>query len=524
MTTCRQSLKTLLADLPIPAEVSGEVDGVTITGVQYDSRAVKPGDLFVCLSGINTDGHKYIPNAVQAGAAAVVGTQPAGALSVPYIRVADAREAMAWFSAGLYDHPGRKLTVIGVTGTDGKTTTSNMLYQILKTAGIRAGLISTVNAMIGDDVIDTGFHVTTPEAPDVQRYLALMVDAGLTHVVLETTSHGLAQHRVTGCEYDIAVVTNVTHEHLDYHGTYESYLAAKGLLFEMLTKTHAKVVMKTQGGLNFAILNADDRSFDYLRSLVKENFVSYSVAGRGTINAEDIQASDTGIDFIVKGEGIAVPVHCPIPGLFNVSNSLAAFCAAVKGLGIDPQIAARAIAVLPGVPGRMEIIDLGQDFIAIVDFAHTPNALKVALDAVRPMTKGRVIAVFGSAGLRDREKRKMMADVSIRGADLTILTAEDPRTESLDDILTEMAGAAVAAGGVEGVTFHRVPDRGAAIRKGLQMASPGDLVIACGKGHEQSMCFGTVEYPWDDRIAMRAALGELLKKEAPEMPKLPTSK
>ncbi len=520
MNTYQQPLDALIQDLPIQADVSGDCRSITITGVQFDSRLVKSGDLFVCLSGGTTDGHKYIPDAVKAGAAAVVGTQALAGLLVPYIKVADSNEALAWFSAGLYDHPGRKLTVIGVTGTDGKTTTANLLYQILITAGIRAGLISTVNAMIGNDVIDTGFHVTTPEAPDVQHYLALMVEAGLTHVVLETTSHGLAQHRVTGCEYDIAVVTNVTHEHLDYHGTYESYLQAKGKLFESLNQT----TKKGKGSIHFGVLNADDRSYEYLKGLVKDNFVSYSVEGKGTVNAVEIQPLEDGIDFTVQGRGFSVPVHCPIPGLFNVSNSLAAFCAAVLGLGIAPETAARGISALSGVPGRMEEIDLGQDFTAIVDFAHTPNALKVAIDAVRPMTSGRVIAVFGSAGLRDREKRRMMADVSIRNADITILTAEDPRIESLDDILTEMAGAAVAAGGVEEQTFFRVPDRGDAIRMGVKMAKPGDLVIACGKGHEQSMCFGTVEYPWDDRIAMRAALGELLGKDAPQMPKLPTSK
>ena len=498
----------------------GRVDDVLVTGIQFDSRLVKPGDLFVCLSGGTTNGHMYISDAINAGAIAVVGTQEVTRMLVPYIKVEDTREALAWLSAGFYDHPGRKLTVIGVTGTDGKTTTSNMLYQILKTTGIRAGLISTVNAMIGDEVIDTGFHVTTPEAPDVQRYLALMVEAGLTHVVLETTSHGLAQHRVTGSEYDIAVVTNVTHEHLDYHGTYESYLAAKGLLFQLLAKTH----QKEQGNINFAVLNADDRSFKYLSSLVKGENITYSVDGKGTLNAEAIQPSALGIDFTARGENFTASIHCPIPGMFNVSNCLAALGAAVSGLGIAPEVAAAGIASMPGVPGRMETIDLGQDFTAIVDFAHTPNALKAALEAVRPMTKGRVIAVFGSAGLRDREKRRMMADVSVRSADVTILTAEDPRTESLDDILEEMAGAAKAAGGVEGETFFRVPDRGDAIRMGVKMAQPGDIVIACGKGHEQSMCFETIEYDWDDRTAMRAALGELLGKSEPPMPQLPTSK
>ncbi len=514
------NLQALIDDLPIPSEVTGETAPVVITGIAFDSRQVKPGDLFVCLSGGTTDGHKYIPDAIKQGAVAVVGTQELSGLAVPYIKVENTREALAWFSAAFYDHPGRKLTVIGVTGTDGKTTTSNLLYQILKTAGIRAGLISTVNAMIGDEVIDTGFHVTTPEAPDVQRYLALMVEAGLTHVVLETTSHGLAQHRVTGCEYDVAVVTNVTHEHLDYHGTYESYLAAKGLLFESLSQTH----LKAGGNLNFTVLNADDRSFEYLCSLVKQESVSYSLAGKGTLNAENIQPGEEGIDFAANGPDFAVDVHCPIPGMFNVSNCLAAIGAAVCGLGIAPEVAAKGIAALNGVPGRMEVIDLGQNFTTIVDFAHTPNALKVAIEAVRPMTKGRVIAVFGSAGLRDREKRRMMADVSVRSADITILTAEDPRTESLDAILEEMAEAAKAAGSAEGETFFRIPDRGEAIRMGVKMAQPGDIVISCGKGHEQSMCFGTVEYPWDERTAMRAALGELLGVKTPSMPELPTRK
>ncbi|TLN07775.1 UDP-N-acetylmuramoyl-L-alanyl-D-glutamate--2,6-diaminopimelate ligase, partial [bacterium] len=213
---------------------------------------------------------------------------------------------------------------------------------------------------------------------------------------------------------------------------------------------------------------------------------------------------------------------CRLVGNFNVSNCLAALAATVVGLGIDPQIAARGIASLPGVPGRMEVVDMGQDFTAIVDFAHTPNALARALETARELTNGRVIAVFGSAGLRDREKRRMMAEVSVRMADVTILTAEDPRTESLEAILAEMGAAAASSGGVEGDTFFRIADRGEAIRKAVQLAQPGDLVMACGKGHEQSMCFGTQEYSWDDRTAMRAALAERLRVSGPAMPFLPT--
>lgn len=515
-----KKLNQLLEDLPLAFKRTSLVANPEITAIQFDSRKVAAGNLFVAMTGGSSDGHEYIASAVKAGAAAVVGTREIHDLPVPYIQVADSREALAHLCASFYDHPGRKLTVIGVTGTDGKTTTSNLLFNILKTAGLKAGLISTVNAVIGDEVIDTGFHVTTPEATEVQLYLAKMVAAGLTHVVLETTSHGLAQHRVTACEYDIAVVTNITHEHLDYHGSYEGYRAAKAKLFETLNQT----AEKPGGNPRLSILNGDDQAFAFLNTLIPQNKVVYSLKGGADLNASEIQYSNSGVEFVVSGNQFRTPVHCNLPGDFNVSNCLAAMAAAIHGLGISPETAARGIAALPGVPGRMEMIDLGQEFIAVVDFAHTPNALKRALETARQMTRGRVIAVFGSAGLRDREKRKMMAEVSVGLADITILTAEDPRTESLDDILEEMASAAARAGGVEGTTFFRVPDRGEAIRLGVRLAKPGDLVMPCGKGHEQSMCFGTVEYPWDDRTALSAALAEHLRISGQKMPVLPTSK
>jgi UDP-N-acetylmuramoyl-L-alanyl-D-glutamate--2,6-diaminopimelate ligase len=514
-----KKLAELINDLPLCCEVRGDISNCHVSGISFDSRQVKPGHIFVAFPGINTDGHDFIDTAVANGAVVVVGQRKNIYCGVPYVMVENTREAIAHLAAGFFEHPGRKLTVIGVTGTDGKTTTSNLIYQILLAAGIKTGLITTVNAIIGDEMLDTGFHVTTPEATEIQDYLARMVEAGLTHVVLETTSHGLAQHRVDGCEYDIAVVTNITHEHLDFHGSYDSYLEAKGRVFQMLAET----VEKPQGNPRLAVLNADDRSYLPLYALSKTRKVSYGTIGTGDICGVEIQHSPMGLHFIARGESINQSIECNIPGIFNVSNCLAAFTTAVIGLGIDSEIAALGIKALAGVPGRMEIIDLGQPFTAIVDFAHTPNALKVAIETTREMTKGRVITVFGSAGLRDREKRKLMADVSVRLADYSVLTAEDPRTESLNDILAEMAEAATRAGGIEDENFFRVPDRGDAIRKGISLTKPGDLVIACGKGHEQSMCFGTVEYPWDDRTAMQAALGEFLKVAGPEMPKLPTS-
>lgn len=511
-------LDALFRQFPFPYQ--GTIPAhLLIRQIVTDSRKVELGDLFVAMPGVNSDGHDYIPDALRRGAVAVVGERALD-LPVPYIRVENARRALAYLVAAYYGYPARQLTVIGVTGTDGKTTTSNLIYQILLAAGLRAGLISTVNAVIGDQVLDTGFHVTTPDAPDVQRYLRMMVDAGLTHVVLETTSHGWAQYRVDACEFDIGVVTNITHEHLDYHGSYEAYRAAKARLFLSLAETRPK----PQGNPRLAVLNRDDGSFEYLKEVTPVPYFSYGLSSQADVRAEGIHYVDGKLRFEVVGKGFRQPVRTQLVGEYNVLNCLAAFTATVYGLGIAPDVAARGIAALESVPGRMERIEMGQDFIAIVDFAHTPNALKVALETARQMTHGRVIAIFGSAGLRDRQKRRMMAEVSARLADITILTAEDPRTESLEAILEEMAAGARSQGGIEGQTFYRVPDRGEAIRLGVQMARPGDLVIACGKGHEQSMCFGTIEYSWDDRVAMRAALAERLGVPGPAMPLLPTSK
>lgn len=502
----------------VPISVDTPLPSVPVSGIAFDSRAVQPGTIFVALTGGATDGHRYIPAAIERGAVAVVGTQPLTGLPVPYGIVPDSRIALALLSAAFYGFPARKMVMIGVTGTDGKTTTANLIYQILKAAGLRGGIISTVNATIGDEVLDTGFHVTTPDAPDVQRYLARMLSAGITHVVLEATSHGLAQQRVAACEFDVGVVTNVTHEHLDYHGSYLKYLEAKGLLFSGLAET----VRKQQGNARVGVLNRDDNSYAYLSGVTRVRQVAYSLAPGATVWAKDVTYTPDGTQFTVVGPGFSNLVTSRLVGAFNISNILAAISATVSGLGMPIEIACQGVAALTAVPGRMERIDLGQDFTAIVDFAHTPNALERALETVRQMTRGRVIAVFGSAGLRDREKRRMMAEVSARHADMTVLTAEDPRTEALDGILEEMAAGAIERGGIEGKDFIRIADRGEAIRWAVQHALPGDLVIACGKGHEQSMCFGDVEYAWDDRTAMRAALSERFGINGPQMPYLPT--
>lgn len=495
---------------------------IIITGVTPDSRRVNIGDLFVAVTGGTTDGHNFIPDAIKRGASAVIGTQVIQDCDVPYISVSDSRLALANASAAYHNFPSRKLVLIGITGTDGKTTTANLIFNILQTAGFKTGMISTVNAVIGEEVLDTGLHVTTPDASELQGYLAQMVEIGITHVVLEATSHGLAQHRLSACDFDIAVVTNIAHEHLDYHGTYEDYRATKARLFTALEHGYPKQMNPERG----AVLNMDDISFQYLSSVTSSTQITYGFKQDADVKSKSVRESIRGSDFIVEGYGIhhksfRFPVFTPLIGRYNITNCLAAIAATKGIMDLPGDVIKKGISNMAGVPGRMERINMGQEFIAIVDFAHTPNALKNALTAARALTAGKVIAVFGSAGLRDKVKRRLMAEISAELADLTILTAEDPRTESVQFILSDMAEGLKAKNRVEGDTFWRIPDRGEAFRLAVKLAEPGDLVIACGKGHEQSMCFGETEYAWDDRIAMRVALSERLGIPGLEMPFLP---
>jgi UDP-N-acetylmuramoyl-L-alanyl-D-glutamate--2,6-diaminopimelate ligase len=476
-----------------------------------------PGNLFVAIPGISVDGHGFIADAVSKGAVAAIGELPPDELGVrpgddfTYVCVPDAREAWGWLCAAWHGFPSRAMTLIGVTGTDGKTTTVSLVHAILQGAGATTGMISTVKAVIpsvdsgrrGERVVETGLHTTTPDPPEVQRYLSQMVEGGAAHAVLEVTSHGLAQHRVAGCDFDVAVVTNVTHEHLDFHGSVDSYQRAKTRLFRSLSDSFRK-----PGVPKVSVLNGDDDSFHYLRPLPADRQIIYSVDGVADVTARDVVLEAERTQFTLHMPAGQVPVKTPLVGRYNVHNALAAAAVGVA-LGISPETVARGLASVGGVPGRMERIEEGQPFLAIVDFAHTPNALRQALRTARGMieaNEGRVIAVFGSAGLRDREKRRMMGSIAGQLADVVIVTAEDPRTESLEAVMAESTEAAKAEGKSEGVDLYRVADRGEAIWLACQLARPVDVVIACGKGHEQSMCFGTREYPWDDREAMRLAL------------------
>jgi len=369
--------------------------------------------------------------------------------------------------------PARKLKVIGVTGTDGKTTTVNLIYEILVKAGRRVAMISTVGAKIDQEEIDTGFHVTAPDSWFLQKLLRQMVNRGIECVVLEATSHGMDQFRYWGVDYEIGVLTNITHEHLDYHQTFENYRRAKLKLF-----MHSKTV----------VLNRDDASFDYLKKQLEKH--SIKILTYGLKNEADFTPQ-------------TFPLHPSLPGEHNLYNCLAAAGAATV-LKIDQKIIQETIHVFKGVIGRMEEIKAGQNFRVIVDFAHTPNALEQTLKTLKASLaqKARLVVVFGAAGLRDIAKRPMMGEIAGKYADLVILTAEDPRTEKVEEICRQIAVGCQKA--------HCQPkiivDRAKAIEFALRQAHPKDVVVVCGKGHEKSMCYGARELPWSDQETIKKIL------------------
>lgn len=525
--------QTAVKDTRLPQPPTYKGPDVRITRLTEKTSEVDRGACFVARVRQTSDGHPYIGKAITAGASMILAQRPKSSLEitippdVAYFQVADTALTLAWLAAAWHDFPSHELVMIGITGTDGKTSTANILFSILKAAKLRTGLLSTIKAVIGSEEEPLALHVTTPEAQEVQRQLRRMADAGLTHCVLEATSHGLAQHRVGAIEFDMAVVTNITHEHLDYHGDYESYFAAKARLFEALSNDPLQLPamnLYKERVVKTAILNHDDGSYEDLAGRIGRQKLTYGLGAEADVRAKHIDYTPRVTVFELDYDGLvangvspATAITSTLSGAFNVYNMLAAASAAF-GLGLGMRAIKEGIQATHTISGRMERIDRGQPFLVLVDFAHTPNALQKAILAARLVTNGRIITVFGSAGKRDVEKRRLMAESSERLADLTILTAEDPRTDRLEDILSMMAEGCRGVGGVEGKTFWRIADRGKAIYFALGLARPADTVLICGKGHEQSMCFGTVEFPWDDRQATRTAL-EALRNGQP-MPDL----
>lgn len=461
-----------------------------VTGVAQDHQRVKPGDLFVARRGAKFDAHAFLGAAVAAGAVALIGETPQTAdLGAPYLTVPDARRALPFLAAAFERQPSSKLRVLGVTGTDGKTTTSYLLQWLLL-GNHQAALLSTAGMAIGTTPLaPLAGHFTTPEASEVQALLGRFLRAGASHVVLESSSHGFSLHRLDAVEYAVGVFTNLTPEHLDHHGNMAEYREAKATLLRRAAR---------------GVVNLDDEHASYFLAASHQP-VTYGAAAGADVRVGNVVQTPGGLVFDLRVFGEAFTVNLPLVGAFNAWNAAAAVAAA--GLeGVPASVAALRLASFPGVPGRMQLIQ-AEPVTVIVDFAHTAPALTKALSAVR-REGARTIVVVGAAGERDPGKRAPLGHAAVTGAELAVFTEEDSRSESTEEILAQMAQGAAGAGGREGADYLLEPDRSAAIRLALRHARPGDVVLLAGKGHERTLERATETLPWDEAAEARAALAE----------------
>lgn len=462
--------------------VSGEIQ---IGEVRYDSRAVQPGDLFVAIRGLETDGHKYIASALQKGAVAIVCEEaPAGA---PAVVTPSARRALAQIGANRFGHPAEKLCMVGVTGTNGKTTVTHLIKHILETEGIKVGLIGTNQNLIGDEIIPS--ERTTPESYELHALLRQMVDAGCTHAVMEVSSHSLALDRVYGIRFAVGVFTNLSQDHLDFHHTMEEYRKTKAALFTVCDK---------------GVINIDDPVGQVMLLGAACPVETFSAREDSAgITAKDIRLRADRVDFVASAdEGIA-RVHLGIPGQFSVFNALAAL-SVCRVLGVPLARAAKAIGTAQGVKGRVEVVPTDTDYTVLIDYAHSPDGVENVLRAVRGFTQGRVIALFGCGGDRDRTKRPKMGDIAARLADFCIVTSDNPRTEEPEAIVAD-----IIAGMQDSKTPREViVSRPDAIRFALQMAQAGDTLVLMGKGHETYQEINHVKHHLDEREIIAAYFGK----------------
>nr|WP_228078502.1 UDP-N-acetylmuramoyl-L-alanyl-D-glutamate--2,6-diaminopimelate ligase [Streptomyces sp. MA3_2.13] len=491
---------------PVPlaalaSELGAELpDGPSVTGITHDSRAVLPGDIYAALPGARFHGADFAAQAASLGAVAVLtdpsGTDRAAATGLPVLTVPEPRARMGALAAAIYHEPGRDLLQIGVTGTAGKTTTAYLIEGGLREAakeGESTGLIGTVETRIGDERVKS--TRTTPEATELQALFAVMRERGVRSVAMEVSSHALTMGRVDGCVFDIAVFTNLSPEHLDFHLDMEDYFQAKAKLF---TKARSRA----------GVVNLDD---EWGRRLAAESGVpvtTYSAEGHPDADwrADDVELGAVGSTFTVLGPGgVRLSATAPLPGPFNVSNALGAI-AALDAAGVDPEVAARGIAAVPGVPGRLERVRAGQPYLAVVDYAHKPAAVESVLQALRKVTEGRLHAVLGCGGDRDPHKRQAMGAALARLADTAVLTSDNPRSEDPLAILATMLAGAAEVPVHERGTVLLEEDRSAAIGAAVARAEPGDTVLVAGKGHEQGQDIAGVIRPFDDRVELRAAI------------------
>lgn len=473
---------------------------VEVTGIAYDSRNVVSGDLFVAMQGGSFDAHEYIEAAHNAGAVAFIVEKAVPYLTengLPHVVVKDGRKAMGEAAAAFYDYPSRKIKLVGVTGTSGKTTVTHLIKAVFEANGIKAGLIGTLGAKAGDVTIPT--QHTTPESADIQSTLAQMVSEQVQVVAMETSSHGLYQGRTHGCEFDCAVMTNIARDHLDFHKTLEAYLDAKLILFRDYPLHSSKEFT--------GVVNADDHSYQQVRSAVHGDILSFGIDNPADFWAENICVESQSLSYKLCRRAESVDIRLGIGGMFNVYNSMAS-AAVASTFGLNLEEISHGLEAACCVPGRFEAVDCGQDFSVIVDYAHTPDELENVLNTASSLPHSKLIAVFGCGGDRDRGKRPLMGNIASDIADIAIITSDNPRSEDPDAIIKEILE------GVESGNRSRVrvnADRKSAISEAVKMAHAGDIIVIAGKGHEDYQILADRTIHFDDREVVREILRELVK-------------
>ena len=482
-------LKTLVAAIPI-RHVIGTLDR-TVESIAYDSRRVQRNGLFVALRGETSDGHEFIGQAIEKGASVIVTERDEQHSRVTCLLVENTRNALADLSANFYGHPARKLRLAAVTGTNGKTTTTFLIKHICEKAGLRCGLIGTVRYEIGERILPA--IRTTPESLDLQELLAQIVNAGCTAAAMEVSSHALAQNRTRGLEWNVAVFTNLTQDHLDFHGTMESYFDSKAKLFAQLGSQREK-------SKPVAIVNIDDRHGEQLLNKIDKRVavVTYGMSARADFRASNYRVEFSGTSYQLDAHGKSYLVRVPLIGRFNVANSVAALAAA-NALGISLRDAVLGLGKSPQVPGRLELVPAKRQFQVFVDYAHTPDALRNVLKTLRELEPHRLIVVFGCGGNRDRQKRPLMGEIVDRHADYAIVTSDNPRKEDPNAIIAEIEK------GFRSSRYVKIADRTQAIGRAITLAQPRDIVLIAGKGHENYQEFADYTIPFDDiQVARRA--------------------
>lgn len=493
-----KTLKDIISTLDVQ-QVQGN-QNVSIQDITADSRAVKLNSLFIALDGATVDGHNYIDKAVAAGAVAVIVSKP---VTVPddvcVITVSDTRQAMMVCVPYFFDYPANRMRMVGVTGTNGKTTTTHMIRHILKAQGHKVGVIGTVHIMIGDTSYP--IHNTTPDVVDLQHILHQMVQENVEYCVMEVSSHALALGRVSGVEFDTAVFTNLTQDHLDFHKTFENYLAAKCKLFEQVS---ASDQVKDNKG---AVINIDDSYGHRVMEKTTAPTITYSTLGKGTLNASDVHMSTKNSQYTVNYKGESYPVSMNTTGLFNVYNTLAAIGACLQE-GISMEAIDTALKTFSSVPGRFELIEEGQDFAVVVDYAHTPDGLQNILETAKAIKENRIIIVFGCGGDRDATKRPIMGRIAAEYGDKIYVTSDNPRTEDPVQIVKDVE-VGVKEALRDGTSYEVIVDRREAINHAIHDAKAGDIVIIAGKGHENYQILKNETIHFDDREEARKALKEI---------------